>query len=1400
MKKIMSWLLVLTSLFSCIPTVSMANSEVTTSIDNIDWQTFMARNDLVWSKIPTGYTNAPFLGNGTLGTWFMETDDSKIDFEISRQDVYDHRKSYSSNSPTQLFSNERLPNGYLTLDYAGYKSVSGDFRLSLWDAEVSGNINTTSGSIKLNAFTHATKNVIVIDTFATGYEKDFTIDFIPRISKSPRSEKPPANYVAYPEQTRKVVDGINVSVQEMPEDAKYNTDGQGVGQYATAWVMVDNGDGHRTIYVSEGFSYPGQTAADEAVQTVKDAVSEGVDSLRLTHQEWWHNTYPRSFISIPDARIESMYWAQIYKLLSSTREDSGVMDLMGPWYKDSTWPAVWQNLNIQSQYSPYYIAGYNDMAMSMLNYYADNMETLAYNTWREQQGLPNPDPVKGWYYSIGGSASNLALGKSTATAGSSPGDFLYAMNNLWQQYRATMDDEMLREKLFPLLKGAFNQIETIFTMHEDDGKYHIDIPTWSPEWEATVDGVITSGYTTDTNYVLALSKWLAKVIIEANDRLDLDDEVAVRAKELYDNITPYQVDESGFMVGAETWVKKDGVMTKIKDATPFSRSHRHWSHLFMIYPLYEYTYDNEEQIDLIDRSLDNYLKDESLFAGYSYVAASSINSIRGNGDNAIELLNKFCNKHLKVNTLYVETSKEWPCIETPLLAARAVQDMQIQGYNGIIRVFPAIPSTWDNCAFRGLIVDGGFSVDAKYQNKDVEFVRITSNAGEPLKVAPGFKTGTVKIYSEKGSNHILKPLENGVYEIENMEKGDTAILYTSDVLPDISISPVAYSDTETVTTQGVTFKNSTANFFGAKEDKIPVAYTKENGEGTSIPLIPGKYNVSDLEMQLTEPVVSLCNITDKYVIKTYEQEDCIGDFEEVTADISELPQSVKSIEVSYPEMIFKEPGERYEYTPILDTFIRRGQYSISSDKQTNLANLANDSYANKAYGKDAPRQIQMEAYTNKGYLRRDAFLKFKLDYVTKQRIKIAKNQVLIQLKNITLSKGSGMLFEGYILPYDKLSVVTDDLTYYQAVENDISLEENAEKYTQASGATTIGLTSANDVVEMDITNAIREYVNDNPSADEFAIMLCISPTNQHQSIDSRSIERTTTDNSYNMVIVQNQIEINGTVNDNITWTIIDGTLIISGTGAMSDYGDKSNLPPWYDYRELIKNAVIDDGITYIGKNSFVGHKSLKRAVMPDTVKTVGPYVFNGCAALESVVLSEQLESIPEGVFNNTKALKHIIVPSKTKVKQHSFRRTPYDLVISVYAGSDAYLWATGGTGNETPAVSMNRADEPSQKITRTYKVISSDGTELDYYLGNYSADNGTEQIGIYSKAAGTGTDKVVFASYDNDSLTSVSVVDIALAAGINNVTAGSIFAPAEGDDIKVMLWDDIKPLVEPFRK
>jgi len=37
-------------------------------------------------------------------------------------------------------------------------------------------------------------------------------------------------------------------------------------------------------------------------------------------------------------------------------------DLMGPWYKDTRWPAIWWNLNTQMLYSPSPVANRLEMA------------------------------------------------------------------------------------------------------------------------------------------------------------------------------------------------------------------------------------------------------------------------------------------------------------------------------------------------------------------------------------------------------------------------------------------------------------------------------------------------------------------------------------------------------------------------------------------------------------------------------------------------------------------------------------------------------------------------------------------------------------------------------------------------------------------------------------------------------------------------------------------------------------------------------------------------------------------------------------------------------------------------------------------------------------------------------
>lgn len=58
----------------------------------------------------------------------------------------------------------------------------------------------------------------------------------------------------------------------------------------------------------------------------------------------------------------------------------------------------------------------------------------------------------------------------------------------------------------------------------------------------------------------------------------------------------------------------------------------------------------------------------------------------------------------------------------------------------------------------------------------------------------------------------------------------------------------------------------------------------------------------------------------------------------------------------------------------------------------------------------------------------------------------------------------------------------------------------------------------------------------------------------------------------------------GTCGDNLTWELnCDTLLIISGTGRMTDY---SKDAPWHDYADHIKNLILPEGITHIGKYAF----------------------------------------------------------------------------------------------------------------------------------------------------------------------------------------------------------------------
>ena len=112
------------------------------------------------------------------------------------------------------------------------------------------------------------------------------------------------------------------------------------------------------------------------------------------------------------------------------------------------------------------------------------------------------------------------------------------------------------------------------------------------------------------------------------------------------------------------------------------------------------------------------------------------------------------------------------------------------------------------------------------------------------------------------------------------------------------------------------------------------------------------------------------------------------------------------------------------------------------------------------------------------------------------------------------------------------------------------------------------------------------------------------------------------------------------IEDNLTWTLdADGTLTISGTGAMKNYDYDSNQSPVYNNSD-VKKIVIEDGVTSIGDYAFRGCSSLTSITLPDSVTSIGDCAFVFCVGLSSITLPDSVTSIGDSAFKNWQLDQH----------------------------------------------------------------------------------------------------------------------------------------------------------------
>jgi len=101
--------------------------------------------------------------------------------------------------------------------------------------------------------------------------------------------------------------------------------------------------------------------------------------------------------------------------------------------------------------------------------------------------------------------------------------------------------------------------------------------------------------------------------------------------------------------------------------------------------------------------------------------------------------------------------------------------------------------------------------------------------------------------------------------------------------------------------------------------------------------------------------------------------------------------------------------------------------------------------------------------------------------------------------------------------------------------------------------------------------------------------------------------------------------------DQAHWNFADGTLTITGEGALWNYGNASSAP-WYAYRSAIQKIVVSEGITRIGNRAFGNMYYLHKVELPETLIEIGERAFNNCYSLDRIVLPKNLRVLGDEAF------------------------------------------------------------------------------------------------------------------------------------------------------------------------